>query len=172
MKIKYRFIGLMLYLMLALCACSGKGGAKDEQPAPDVKDTGAAEEEKPGEEEDSDRARLDEISPSAYNNADGITLEKGSYISVIGKSDKAQFWDEVKEGAQRAVADINEELGYEGKDKVKVAYNGPAEAESVDEQVNILDEELARYPTAVAISIADTKACEVQFDLAAENNLQ
>ena len=171
MKIKYRFIGLMLYLMLALCACSGKGGAKDEQPAPDVKDTGAAEEEKPGEEEDSDRARLDEISPSAYNNADGITLEKGSYISVIGKSDKAQFWDEVKEGAQRAVADINEELGYEGKDKVKVAYNGPAEAESVDEQVNILDEELARYPTAVAISIADTKACEVQFDLAAENNI-
>lgn len=171
MKIKYRFIGLMLYLMLALCACSGKGGAKDEQPAPDVKDTGAAEEEKPGEEEDSDRARLDEISPSAYNNADGITLEKGSYISVIGKSDKAQFWDEVKEGAQRAVSDINEELGYEGKDKVKVAYNGPAEAESVDEQVNILDEELARYPTAVAISIADTKACEVQFDLAAENNI-
>lgn len=171
MKIKYQFIGLMLYLMLALCACSGKGGAKDEQPAPDVKDTGAAEEEKPGEEEDSDRARLDEISPSAYNNADGITLEKGSYISVIGKSDKAQFWDEVKEGAQRAAADINEELGYEGKDKVKVAYNGPAEAESVDEQVNILDEELARYPTAVAISIADTKACEVQFDLAAENNI-
>ncbi len=171
MKIRYRFIALMLYLMLALCACSGKGGAKDEQPAPDVKDTGAAEEEKPGEGEDSDRARLDEISPSAYNNADGITLEKGSYISVIGKSDKAQFWDEVKEGAQRAAADINEELGYEGKDKVKVAYNGPAEAESVDEQVNILDEELARYPTAVAISIADTKACEVQFDLAAENNI-
>jgi ribose transport system substrate-binding protein len=157
--------------MLALCACSGKGEAPDEQPAPDVKGMGAAEEEKPGEEEDSDRARLDEISPSAYNNADGITLEKGSYISVIGKSDKAQFWDEVKEGAQRAVADINEELGYEGKDKVKLAYNGPAEAESVDEQVNILDEELARYPTAVAISIADTKACEVQFDLAAENNI-
>lgn len=171
MKIRYRFIALMLYLMLALCACSGKGEAPDEQPAPDVKDTGAAEEEKPGEEEDSDRARLDEISPSAYNNPDGITLEKGSYISVIGKSDKAQFWDEVKEGAQRAVADINEELGYEGKDKVKLAYNGPAEAESVDEQVNILDEELARYPTAVAISIADTKACEVQFDLAAENNI-
>lgn len=171
MKIRYRFIALMLYLILALCACSGKGEAPDEQPAPDVKGMGAAEEEKPGEEEDADRARLDEISPSAYNNADGITLEKGSYISVIGKSDKAQFWDEVKEGAQRAVADINEELGYEGKDKVKVAYNGPAEAESVDEQVNILDEELARYPTAVAISIADTKACEVQFDLAAENNI-
>ncbi len=171
MKIRYRFIALMLYLMLALCACSGKGEAPDEQPAPDVKGMGAAEEEKPGEEEDSDRARLDEISPSAYNNADGITLEKGSYISVIGKSDKAQFWDEVKEGAQRVVADINEELGYEGKDKVKLAYNGPAEAESVDEQVNILDEELARYPTAVAISIADTKACEVQFDLAAENNI-
>lgn len=170
MKIKYRFIALMLCVALALCACSGKGEAKGEQPVPDVEDTGAGEEEKP-EEEDADQARLDEISPAAYNNADGITLEKGAYISVIGKSDKAQFWDEVKRGAQRAVSDINEELGYEGKDKVKLAYNGPAEAESVDEQVNILDEELARYPTAVAISIVDTKACEVQFDLAAENNI-
>lgn len=170
MKIKYRFIALMLCVALALCACSGKGEAKGEQPVPDVEDTGAGEEEKP-EEEDADQARLDEISPAAYNNADGIALEKGAYISVIGKSDKAQFWDEVERGAQRAVSDINEELGYEGKDKVKLAYNGPAEAESVDEQVNILDEELARYPTAVAISIVDTKACEVQFDLAAENNI-
>ncbi len=54
---------------------------------------------------------------------------------------------------------------------MKVTYNGPSEAENVDEQVNILDEELARYPVAVAIAIADAKACEVQFDLAAENNI-
>ena len=29
-----------------------------------------------------------------------------------------------------------------------------------DEQVNILDEELSRYPAALAISIADAKVCE------------
>ena len=52
-----------------------------------------------------------------------------------------------------------------------MTYNGPSEAENVDEQVNILDEELARYPVAIAIAIADAKACEVQFDLAAENSI-
>ena len=39
----------------------------------------------------------------------------------------------------------------------------------MDEQVNILDEELSRYPAALAISIADAKACEVQFDQAGWN---
>ena len=41
----------------------------------------------------------------------------------------------------------------------------------MDEQVNILDEELARYPVAVGISVVDATACEVQFDLAAENDI-
>ena len=41
--------------------------------------------------------------------------------------------------------------------------------DNVDEQVNILDEELSRYPAALAISIADAKACEVQFDQAGWN---
>src|SRR5699024_10549091 len=49
--------------------------------------------------------------------------------------------------------------------------SGPGEAGNVDEQVNILDEELARYPAAVAIAIIDSKSCGVQFDLASENNI-
>lgn len=171
MKTRYCFSLLMLCLMLALCSCAGKDKAEDNKTVSDAKDTSITKNEQPREEEDVDEARLEAVSPSAYNNADGIVLEKGSYISVIGKSDKAQFWDEIKRGAQRAVSDINEELGYDGKAKVKLTYNGPADAENIDEQVNILDEELARYPTAVAISVADTKACEVQFDLAAENNI-
>lgn len=171
MKTRYCFGVLMLCLLLVLCSCAGKDKAEDNKTVSDTKDTGTTKKEQPKEEEDTDKARLEAISPSAYNNADGIALEKGSYISVIGKADKAQFWDEVKRGAQRAVSDMNEELGYDGKDKIKLTYNGPADAENIDEQVNILDEELARYPTAVAISVADTKACEVQFDLAVENNI-
>ncbi len=54
---------------------------------------------------------------------------------------------------------------------MKVTYSGPAEADDVDEQVSILDEELDRYPVALGIAIADTQACEVQFDLAAESDI-
>ena len=90
---------------------------------------------------------------------------------MIGKADGGQFWDEVKRAWNQAAKDINEYLGYEGKDKVKVTYSGPAAADNVDEQVNILDEELARYPVALGISMADAKACEVQFDLAAESDI-
>lgn len=173
MKIRKKISVLLLCLMLVTAGCSGKGEAKAKQPSSDTENIAEAEDQtsEVKEKEPKDQARLDMISPAAYNNADGVTLEKGAYISVIGKSAGGQFWNEVKRGAERAAADINENLGYKGDDKVKLTYNGPSEAESVDEQVNILDEELARYPTALAISITDTQACEVQFDLAAENDI-
>ena len=50
-------------------------------------------------------------------------------------------------------------------------YSAPETENDVDDQVNILDEELARYPVAVRIAIVDSGACEVQFDLAAENGI-
>ena len=77
----------------------------------------------------------------------------------------------MKEGTRQAAADINAELGYEGEDQVRVTYSGPAESDNVDEQVNILDEELARYPVALGIAITDAQACDVQFDLAAESDI-
>ena len=117
------------------------------------------------------QGKLNLIQPSAYNNVEGLTLEPGSYISIIGKEESGAYWNEVKAGAEQAVADINEMMGYEGKEKVKVTYSGPSKKNSVDEQVNILDEELARYPVALGIAIVDTKACEVQFDLAAESGI-
>ena len=52
-----------------------------------------------------------------------------------------------------------------------MTFNAPDIADDVDEQVNILDEELARYPIAVGIAIADAKACEVQFDLATDSEI-
>lgn len=170
MKIRRSIIAMLLCIVLVLSACSSKTGEKEQKEEP-VKTT---EDEADKEEKDEEKvyqAKLDAITPSAYNNVDGIKLEKGAYISVIGKSADGEFWKAVKEGAEQAGKDINENLGYEGNDKVKITYSGPSESENVDEQVNILDEELARYPAAVAISIADTQACGVQFDLASENNI-
>lgn len=122
-------------------------------------------------EEPKYQASLNPIMPSAYRDVRGLELEKGTYISIIGKSEATAFWKEVRNGVMQAAEDLNQELGYSGNDRIKVTYNGPAKSEDIDEQVNILDEELARYPVAVAIAITDARACEVQFDLAAENNI-
>lgn len=37
--------------------------------------------------------------------------------------------------------------------------------------MNLLDEELDRYPVAVGISIVDLQACQVQFDLATDSEI-
>lgn len=134
------------------------------------------EEEKPtftGDttEEPAYQINLNEISPAAYSEVRDLKLEPGTYISIIGKDESSAFWKNVKKGAMQAAEDLNAEMGYTGGDKIKVTYNAPAETEDIDEQVNILDEELARYPDVVGIASIDEDACTVQFDLATENGI-
>lgn len=154
---------VMLCVAMLACACAAPESSENKEPE--------SSDNKQQVEEKEYQGKLDQIEPSAYDNVEGLHLEAGSYISIIGKAEEGQYWNEVKKGVDQAAADINEYLGYEGKDKVKVTYSGPETEDNVDEQVNILDEELARYPIAVGISITDANACEVQFDLAAENDI-
>lgn len=122
-------------------------------------------------EEPEYQASLNPIMPSAYRDVRGLKLEKGTYISIIGKSEATAFWKAVRSGVMQAAEDLNQELGYSGNDKIKVTYNGPAKSEDIDEQVNILDEELSRYPDVIGIASIDEEACTVQFDLATENGI-
>lgn len=170
MKKKWSMAVLALCTSLLLAAC-GEGGGESVRAETEDGQTSGEEKESNASEEPEYQAKLDAVDPAAYGNAKGLTLEKGAYISIIGKTDGGQYWEEVKEGAQQAAADINAELGYEGEDQVRVTYSGPAESDNVDEQVNILDEELARYPVALGIAITDAQACDVQFDLAAESDI-
>lgn len=117
------------------------------------------------------QACLDAVSPSVYTDIDDLDLEPGTYISVIGKTENSSYWKRVAAGVQQAADDINERLGYSGSDAVKVLFNAPADNENIDEQVNILDEEMARYPDVIAIASIDENASEVQFDLAIENGI-
>lgn len=118
------------------------------------------------------QAELDMISPEVYGTVDDLDLEPETYISVIGKMENSPYWEQVREGVNQAADDINEKLGYSGDDKVKVLYNAPSDGEDVDEQVNILDEELARYPDVIAIASIDENESAVQFDLAVSNGIQ
>ena len=162
MKKSKRITAFALSFALVLSGCANGNATEDKEKEEVVQEETV---------EEAFRYKLDEIVPSAYGNASGLELEPGTYISIIGKSAEGAFWEEVKAGVKQAAADINAELGYDGGDKVKVTFSAPEEVDNVDEQVSLLDEELARYPIAVGISIADVQACDVQFDIAMENNI-
>ena len=157
MKKRLVSAALAMCTVTALCACS----QREEE---DIF-TGEVAERLPYQD------NLDLISPSAYSELDGLDLEPGTYISVIGKETDSPYWQQVRAGVQQASDDLNEMLGYSGGDSLKITFNAPADGEDIDEQVNILDEEMARYPDVIAIASIDEEASAVQFDLATENGI-
>ena len=85
MKRKWTIITTaMLSIILTVCACS----KKEDTPT----FTGDTTEEPPYQ------GNLNAISPSAYDNAEGLKLEPGSYISIIGKDNSSAYWKEIKRG--------------------------------------------------------------------------
>ena len=161
MKKRFRIMALVLSLALLGSGCSKTPANGGESTNANVNNTANTEDE--------NQSKLDALNPDAYGNVEGLTLEPGSYISIIGRYSGDSYWKEVEAGAKQAVADINTLLGYKGDDKIKLTFSAPSERDNVDEQVNILDEELARYPVAIAIAAVDTTACQVQFEAAADN---
>lgn len=155
--VKIAAIALAAAITASAGACAGESG----------QDTFTGD----ASEEPEYQSSLNPITPSAYRDVRGLKLEKGSYISIIGKSEATAFWKSVRSGVMQAAEDLNKELGFTGNDKIKVTYNGPAKSEDIDEQVNILDEELSRYPDVIGIASIDEDACTVQFDLATENGI-
>lgn len=158
MRKKCKIIAVTLCLALLVCSCSHKQTAETTKPTSDT-------------EENVYQSKLDVLRPLAYGNVEGLNPEKNSYITIIGRASDNSYWNEVEAGAKQAVADINKMLGYKGNDKVRLNYSAPKHTDDVNEQINILDEELARYPIAVGIAAIDATACEVQFDLARENSI-
>lgn len=153
----------ILCMMMAVTGCQGTSSKKDT--------TSGKKHTNNTTEESQEDSRLDVLQPRAYGNIQGLTLEAGSTISMIGRGKKSAYWSAVQEGAQKAVDELNAALGYKGNDKIVLSYSAPSSETGVDEQVNILDEELDRYPVAVGIALADASASEVQFDLATENGV-
>ena len=156
----FSLVAAMLSVSLCLGACAGDSDKKENKPATNT-----------NTEKDAVQSKLDVLKPTAYSSVDGLALEPGSYVSIIGRYSDDSYWKEVEEGAKKAVADLNTALGYKGDDKIKLTYSAPEVRDDVNEQVNILDEELARYPVAIGIAAIDTTACTIQFDLATENGI-
>lgn len=159
MKAGKRTLVGVLCLMMILGGCTPKNEDKNNVSVDNIK------------KESSEQSKLNTLQPHAYGNVQGLSLEPGVTISLIGRGEKTAYWSAIKAGAQAAIDEINQNLGYKGDDKIKLSYSGANSENDVDDQVNILDEELDRYPIAVGIALADASASQVQFDMAADNGI-
>ena len=114
MKKRLRILAFILGMALCTSACTKTPTNEGDPLNTTVNNTGGKENE--------NQSKLDVLRPIAYGNVEGLNLEPGSYISIIGRNSDDSYWKEVEDGAKRAVADINDMLGYKGNDKIKLTF--------------------------------------------------
>jgi ribose transport system substrate-binding protein len=79
----------------------------------------------------------------------GIALAQDKpYIALISKGFQHQFWQAVKAGADKAAADLD----------VTVTFEGPDSETQVDRQIDMLSAALAKKPAALGFAALDSQA--------------
>lgn len=86
--------------------------------------------------------------PAAQPAAPQPAAAEEVYIPVISKGFQHQFWQAVKMGAEKAAADYN----------VKITFEGPESESQVDKQLEMVEAALAKNPKAMALAALDSKA--------------
>ena len=134
----------LIALLLALVMVVGlvACGAKEEAAAP--AETKAPEAAAPAEKEEA-------AAPEAE------TL----YIPVMAKGFQHQFWQAVAAGSQAAA----DEYG------VEIYFDGPASETEIAAQVNMIEQEMAKNPKAMALAALDTSAVADILDECAEKGI-
>lgn len=169
---------LKVYILLTctvfcLVGCS----RKTEAPEMEKKPIQEVEETKPVEDTAEETLETEKeyhpIKKGAidYLSVKGIELEPGAEIAMVATNSENKFWDMVKSGAQKAVEDLNKELGYSGKDKISLTFTAPKE-ENVVDQINIIDQFLDKAPDALCIAFTDASASKTQIQMAKNNGIK
>jgi ribose transport system substrate-binding protein len=78
----------------------------------------------------------------------GFVAAQAIYIPVISKGFQHQFWQAVRLGAEKAGRDY----------KVVVTYEGPETEAMVDKQMDMLQTDLGKNPSAIVFAALDSKA--------------
>ena len=170
--------------LLTGCAVSGEkktDEVKPETPAQteETKEETAKPEEKTETENEGDEQVMPEnfrelfaieAEGIDYLSVEGIEVPEGTAISMIGTDSASGFWKRVKAGAEQAVTDINETLGYTGNAKVKLTYDAPSK-ENVSEQIDIIDQMLDKNPDALIVGYVDVNSGKTQLELAESNGV-
>jgi ribose transport system substrate-binding protein len=76
------------------------------------------------------------------------TTQQKIYIPIIAKGLQANFWNQVKLGAERAAKEYD----------VQITFEGPEKEGAVEEQLSMLQEALIRQPQAIILSAVDSAA--------------
>lgn len=80
--------------------------------------------------------------------ASGAFAEDKMYIPLISKGFQHQFWQAVKAGADKAAAEFN----------VEVTFEGPETEAQVDKQIEMLTTALGKKPDAIGFAALDSQA--------------
>jgi ribose transport system substrate-binding protein len=80
--------------------------------------------------------------------ASGAFAEDKMYIPLISKGFQHQFWQAVKAGADKAAAEFN----------VEVTFEGPETEAQVDKQIEMLATALTKKPAAIGFAALDSQA--------------
>ena len=133
----------LIALLLALVMVVGlvACGAKEEAAAPAATEAAPAATEAAKEEAAAPAEKL--------------------YIPVMAKGFQHQFWQAVATGAQAAA----DEYG------VEIYFDGPASETEIAAQINMIEQEMAKNPKAMALAALDTAAVADILDECAEKNI-
>lgn len=82
-------------------------------------------------------------------------------IALISKGFQHQFWQAVKAGAEKAGAEFD----------VKVTFEGPESESQVDRQMDMLSAALARNPSAIGFAALDSQAATPLLEQAQSRNI-
>ncbi|MFJ5958694.1 ABC transporter substrate-binding protein [Paenarthrobacter sp. NPDC092416] len=83
------------------------------------------------------------------------------YIAVVSKGFQHQFWQAVKQGADKAAKEFN----------VEVSFEGPNTEKDVDQQIQMLTTALGKSPAAIGFAALDSQAATPLLEEAKSKNI-
>lgn len=83
------------------------------------------------------------------------------YIPIISKGFQHQFWQAVRQGAEKAASDFNAEITFEG----------PETEAQIDKQIEMLQAALDKKPAAICLAALDSQAAVPLLKRAKEANI-
>jgi ribose transport system substrate-binding protein len=98
---------------------------------------------------------------SQPNTADAGKKSDKIFIPIISKGFQHQFWQAVKQGADKAAKELN----------VEITFEGPETESQVDKQIEMLQAALDKKPSALGFAALDSKASIPLLQKAKDNKI-
>lgn len=83
------------------------------------------------------------------------------YVAVIAKGFQSQYWQVVKKGADDAAAKLG----------VNITFDGPDSESNIQQQVDMINADIAKKPKALALAVLDTKSVTSQLQSCKDANI-